>query len=59
MKGVGTKVILLGPYAMGDPGTVGIDTPELLASISPSFDGYVWTNRIEKIDGWLKRRETR
>ncbi len=56
MKADGTEVILLGPYTMGDPGTTGIDTPELLASIPPGFDGYVWTNRMERVGGWLKAR---
>lgn len=43
----GSEVILLGPYGAGDPGTAGIDTLDQLAIVPPSFDGYLWTNRIE------------
>lgn len=45
----GSEVILLGPYTSGDPGTAGIDTPELLAQAPDDFAGYIWTNRIETI----------
>lgn len=45
----GSEVILLGPYAPGDPGTAGIDTLEQLAQVPPAFTGYLWTNRIELI----------
>jgi glycerophosphoryl diester phosphodiesterase len=44
-----TEVILVGPYAPGDPGTAGIDTPEDAARVPPGFDGYVWTNEIAAI----------
>ena len=56
MKAAGSEVILLGPYAIGDPGAPGIDTPEQLAVVSPTFDGYVWTNRIERVNDWLKEQ---
>jgi glycerophosphoryl diester phosphodiesterase len=56
MKSVGTEVILLGPYASGDVGTSGIDTPELLAQVPDTFAGYLWTNRIEEIGpAWMAR----
>ena len=42
-------MILLGPYTAGDPGTAGIDTPELLAQVPDGFVGYLWTNKIETI----------
>ena len=42
-------MILLGPYTSGDPGTAGIDTPELLAQVPDNFTGYLWTNKIETI----------
>lgn len=45
----GSEVILLGPYAPGDPGTAGIDTLEQLAEVPAGFPGYLWTNRIELI----------
>jgi glycerophosphoryl diester phosphodiesterase len=49
MKAAGSEVILLGPYTAGEQGAPGIDTPELLASVPAGFDGYVWTNRIERV----------
>ncbi|MHA6690210.1 PI-PLC domain-containing protein [Devosia sp. A449] len=49
IRDAGSEVILLGPYAAGDPGTAGIDTLEQLAQLPASFAGYVWTNRIETI----------
>jgi glycerophosphoryl diester phosphodiesterase len=53
---VGSEVILLGPYAPGDPGTAGIDTLEQLAQVPDSFVGYLWTNRIEMIGPVAKAR---
>jgi len=55
MKAAGSEVILLGPYAAGDPGTSGIDDVEMLARIPEGFDGHVWTNRIELIGPALGR----
>lgn len=49
MRNAGSQVILLGPYEAGDPGTAGIDSLEQLAQVPASFDGYLWTNRIEII----------
>jgi glycerophosphoryl diester phosphodiesterase len=49
MRNAGSEVILLGPAGAGDPGTAGIDTLEQLAQVPASFDGYLWTNRIEVI----------
>ncbi len=49
MRQNGSEVILLGPYNSGDPGTGGIDDLETLAEVPPSFDGYIWTNRIELV----------
>lgn len=49
MRDAGSKVILLGPYEPGDPGTNGIDTLEELAQVPDGFTGYIWTNRIELI----------
>lgn len=50
----GSEVILLGPYAPGDPGTAGIDTLEQLAQVPEQFTGYLWTNRIELIGPALR-----
>jgi glycerophosphoryl diester phosphodiesterase len=52
----GSEVILLGPYAPGDPGTAGIDTLEQLAEVPAGFVGYLWTNRIEVIGPAAKAR---
>lgn len=49
MRDAGSEAILLGPYTPGDPGTAGIDTPELLAQIPDTFRGYNWTNTVESI----------
>jgi glycerophosphoryl diester phosphodiesterase len=49
MKDVGSEVILIGPYAPGDPGTSGIDTPENAALVPDKFPGLVWTNEIATI----------
>jgi glycerophosphoryl diester phosphodiesterase len=49
MREAGSGIILLGPYGAGDPGTAGIDTPEDFARVPETFDGYVWTNKIELI----------
>ena len=49
MQDAGSKVILLGPYEAGDPGTNGIDTLDELAQVPAGFTGYIWTNRIELI----------
>lgn len=49
MAAQGSQIILLGPYSSGDPGTAGIDTPELLAQVPEQFSGYIWTNKIETI----------
>ncbi len=54
MREAGSEVILLGPWSSGDPGTMGIDTPEQLARVPEGFDGYIWTNRIEVIGPLLR-----
>ena len=43
----GTDVILLGPWD-GSGFTSGIDDPATLAQVPRGFDGYLWTNRIER-----------
>ena len=54
IRDAGSQVILLGPYEAGDPGTAGIDTPEVLAQVPEAFEGYIWTNRIETIGPALR-----
>ncbi len=54
LKAVGTEVILLGPYAQGDPGTAGIDNLAQLKQVPADFSGYLWTNKIELIGPALK-----
>lgn len=49
IRNAGSQVILMGPYEAGDSGTAGIDTLEQLAQVPESFEGYIWTNRIELI----------
>ncbi|MDB5507355.1 MAG: glycerophosphodiester phosphodiesterase [Devosia sp.] len=49
IEDAGSQVILLGPYTSGDPGTAGIDTVDVLAQVPDSFEGYLWTNKIELI----------
>lgn len=49
MREAGSEVILLGPWASGDPGTMGIDTEEQLSRVPDGFDGYIWTNKIELV----------
>ncbi|MBU1176604.1 MAG: glycerophosphodiester phosphodiesterase [Alphaproteobacteria bacterium] len=55
MRAVGSEIILLGPMALSDAGTAGIDSIEELNLIPAHFDGYVWTNRIEVIGPALGR----
>lgn len=55
MADVGSKIILLGPMSLDDPGTAGIDEIEQLNLVPKSFGGYVWTNRIETIGPALRQ----
>lgn len=48
MRGAGTEVILMGPRA-GGVGSTGIDTLDQLGDVPEGFDGWVWTNRVERI----------
>ncbi len=49
MNAVGTDLVLLGPVALDDAGSTGIDAVEQLDLVPDGFHGYVWTNRIEVI----------
>jgi len=54
MEDVGSKIILLGPMSLADPGSAGLDTIEQISLIPAQFDGYIWTNRIELIGPYVK-----
>jgi len=56
MHGAGTEVFVIGPYASGDPGTVGVDTRENVEDLPENFSGGVWTNRIDRIAPLLGRK---
>lgn len=51
----GTSVVMLGPYD-GSGYTSGIDTLAELDAVPTSFDGYVWTNRVDRIGPALAAR---
>ncbi len=53
---LGLAVICRRGLRSGDPGTAGIDTPELLAQVPDDFAGYIWTNRIETIGPLARQR---
>lgn len=48
MAAAGTRVILWGPYD-GSGFSSGIDDLETLGRVPDAFDGWIWTNRIERI----------
>ena len=55
LKDVGSEVILIGPYAPGDPGTSGVDTAADAALVPEQFPGLVWTNEIATIAPLIKK----
>ena len=56
MRSAGSDVVLIGPYAPGDPGTSGIDGAGDTALVPPGFPGIVWTNDIATIRPLIKAR---
>lgn len=44
----GTSVVMLGPYD-GSGYTSGVDTAAELNDVPARFDGYIWTNRLDRI----------
>lgn len=56
---VGSEVILTGPTALTRPRTSGLDSSAHLLSVPVSFDGYIWTDRIEIIGPALKTEAAR
>ena len=56
MKDAGSDIILIGPFAPGDAGTSGVDTPEDAALVPDKFPGLVWTNEIATIAPILEAR---
>ena len=49
MRAAGSDVWLAGPYNGRSSGSVGINSPQDAAFIPDGFDGYIWTDRIERI----------
>jgi glycerophosphoryl diester phosphodiesterase len=49
IKNVESKIVLMGEYKKGTTSSTGIDELEQLNQIPSSFDGYIWTNKIEII----------
>lgn len=56
MQEAGTEVILLGPRGSGGVGSTGIDRVDQLDLVPEGFDGWVWTNRVERIGPALAAR---
>lgn len=54
MSDAGTEVVLVGPYD-GSGFTSGIDDDDTLAQVPALFDGFIWTNRIERIGPLVQR----
>lgn len=54
MTKAGSEIILMGHYGIGDPGTPGIDTAEMLARVPETFTGYIWTDKVEIIGPLVK-----
>ena len=53
MRGAGSEVVLLGPYSGGDF-TTGVDTAAEVGALPKSYDGGIWTNRIDAVAPMLK-----
>ncbi|HEX6375296.1 MAG TPA: glycerophosphodiester phosphodiesterase family protein [Allosphingosinicella sp.] len=53
MEGVGTKVILMGPYQKGK--LTGIERPEQLADVPRDFRGYLWIEDFYSVGRALER----
>jgi len=47
MRGAGSEVILMGPWAGGGGFSQGIDDPSALEAVPKGLDALVWTNRAE------------
>ena len=48
MRRAGTEVIVLGPLD-GAGFSSGIDDADILSRVPERFDGFVWTNHVEKV----------
>lgn len=55
MTDAGTEIILIGPVDLDALGTTGIDDAATFSQVPDSFDGYVWTNKIEIIGPLVKQ----
>lgn len=56
MDSVGAKVIVFGPYERGKSNE-GISTPQQLAKIPASFNGYIWVEDIREVGPALRPRQ--
>lgn len=58
-KAAGSELILTGSTALTRPRTRGLDSPASLGDVPATFDGYLWTDRIEIIGPALKSGSAR
>lgn len=56
MDGVGARVIVLGPYESGKSNE-GLTTPQQLAKVPASFNGYIWVEDIREVGPALRPRQ--
>ena len=56
MGSVGARVIVLGPYASGKSNE-GLTTPQQLAKVPASFNGYIWVEDIREVGPALRPRQ--
>jgi glycerophosphoryl diester phosphodiesterase len=48
LQAVDTELVVIGPWH-GEAHTRGVDTVEELRGVSREFDGWVWTNRVDRL----------
>ena len=56
MDSVGARVIVLGPYESGKSNE-GLTTPQQLAKVPASFNGYIWVEDIREVGPALRPRQ--
>lgn len=56
MDGVGARVIVLGPFERGKSNE-GLTTPQQLAKVPASFNGYIWVEDIRAVGPALRPRQ--
>ena len=57
MNNVNSEVVLWGEYD-GSGFSSGIDNIEAASDVPKSFNGYIWTNKIETIGPFIKQEYT-